>query len=143
MTNELGLQYSRAVDENSPVRTDISGDLFGYIQVDQNLKKDAGKLPWHLLPYDALEEVVKVLQFGAQKYSDRGWEQGIPYSRVFSAIMRHAKSWWQGESRDPETGLSPLAHLACEVLFILAFELRGMRRELDDRPVEAALSMGS
>jgi hypothetical protein len=32
-------------------------------------KDDQGKLPYHLLPPDALEEVVKVLRFGANKYS--------------------------------------------------------------------------
>lgn len=32
-------------------------------------KFDNEKLPWHLLPPDAIEEIVKVLQFGAKKYT--------------------------------------------------------------------------
>lgn len=32
-------------------------------------KDDQGKLPYHLLPSDAIEEIVKVLQFGAEKYT--------------------------------------------------------------------------
>lgn len=98
-------------------------------------KWDTGKLPYHLLPNEALAEVVKVLHFGAIKYSERNWEKGINYSRVFSAAMRHLWSWWGGEDRDPETGLSHLAHLVCCGLFILQFvTLNDKYKEFDDRP---------
>ncbi len=97
-------------------------------------KFDSGKLPWDLLPYDAVQEIVKVLQFGAQKYAARNWEKGLPHSRTFAATMRHLVAHFQkGETHDPETGISHLAHAACEILFALAFEVRG-RKELDDRP---------
>lgn len=97
-------------------------------------KHDGGKLPWHLLPWDAAGQVVAVLRFGAQKYADRNWEGGIAYSRLFSATQRHLTNWFQGrQDADPETGLSPLAHAACDVLFLLAFTLRD-RKDLDDRP---------
>ena len=96
-------------------------------------KHDVGKLPWHLLPYDAVAQVVAVLLCGAQKYAERNWEGGISYSRLFAATQRHMIAWWQGEDADPETGLHPLAHAACDVLFLLAFAVRG-RTDLDDRP---------
>ena len=99
---------------------------------DQNQKKDSGKLPLHLLPFDALTEVAKVLDFGAKKYAERGWEKGIDYSRVFGAIQRHTWAWFQGEDNDPETGLNHMAHATCECLFLLAFACRG-RKDLDDR----------
>jgi hypothetical protein len=98
------------------------------------LKYDGGKLPWELLPEDALEQVVRVLQFGAQKYAPRNWEKGIAYTRVYGAIRRHLVAWLKGEELDPETGISHLAHAACEILFALTFETRGMK-ECDDRPV--------
>lgn len=103
---------------------------------DQHQKKDAGKVPHELLPEDALEQVARVLAFGARKYRPRGWEDGIEYSRVYGAIKRHGKAWFQDrEELDPETGLSHLAHLACEVLFVLAFHMRGADGgSLDDRP---------
>lgn len=74
-----------------------------------------------------------MLAFGAGKYAPRNWEQGITYSRVWSAAMRHLTAWWQGEDSDVETGLSHLAHAGCCVLFLLAFTKRGMAT-LDDRP---------
>lgn len=95
-------------------------------------KADAGKLGYHLLPSDAIEEVVKVLDFGAAKYSERNWERGMRFSRPFSAMMRHMWAWWRGEDKDPESGLSHLAHAACCVLFLLAYEERVLG--FDDRP---------
>ncbi len=96
-------------------------------------KKDQGKIPLNLLPLDALTEIAKVLQFGAQKYAPRGWEKGIEYDRVFGATLRHLFAWHQGEDTDPESQLNHLSHAACEILFLLAFVTRG-RVDLDDRP---------
>lgn len=105
------------------------------------LKFDGGKLPWELLPEDALEEVVRVLQFGAQKYAARNWEKGIAHSRTYGAARRHMVAFFQkGERLDPETKTHHYANAICELLFALAFELRGMgdtaleTGPLDDRP---------
>ena len=96
-------------------------------------KDDTGKLPWELLPFDAITEIVKVLLFGKNKYRARNWETGMDYSRPFSALMRHATAWWMGEDKDPETGLSHLAHCGCCLFFLLAYECRGMK-QFDNRP---------
>lgn len=96
-------------------------------------KFDDGKLPWHLLPGDAIEEVVRVLQYGQMKYGARNWEAGMAWSRLFSAAMRHTWAWWRGQDYDQETGVHHLAHAACCILFVLAYHLRGKVGE-DDRP---------
>jgi len=101
-------------------------------------KFDGGKLPWHLLPPDALEEITRVLQFGANKYGDRNWEQGMAWHRPFSALMRHMWAWWRGEDTDPETGITHLAHAGCCILFLLAYEKRGVGT--DDRPTEPIMN---
>jgi hypothetical protein len=95
-------------------------------------KYDAGKAGWHLLPYDALGEVVQVLDFGAAKYGARNWERGMAWSRLVAALMRHTVAWMQGEEADPETGISHLAHAGCCVLFLLAYSMRQVGD--DDRP---------
>jgi hypothetical protein len=99
-------------------------------------KYDALKPSWDLLPYDALAEIVKVLDFGAKKYDERNWENGIAYSRLFAAAQRHLISWFQHkEDLDPESNLNHLAHAGCCVLFALALQLRHTKEaELDDRP---------
>lgn len=89
-------------------------------------KFDAGKTNWHLLPMDALEEIAKVLEFGAGKYDAWNWADGggFKYSRLFNSSMRHLVAWfWRKEDLDPETGISHLAHLGCNVLFLLHYVL--------------------
>jgi len=95
-------------------------------------KYDQGKDPWHLVPTDAVRAIVKVLAFGASKYEERNWEKGMSWSRVYAALLRHLLAWYEGENKDPETGYSHLAHAGCCILFLLAYELRGVGA--DDRP---------
>ena len=96
------------------------------------IKHDQDKLPYHLLPSDSVEAILEVLAFGASKYKPRNWELGMDWSRPFAALMRHMWSWWRGEELDPETGLSHLAHAGCCVLFLIAYERRGIGT--DNRP---------
>jgi len=97
----------------------------------EGVKKDAGKDPWHLVPWDAVRAIVKVLQFGANKYAPRNWEKGMAWSRPYDALMRHMTAWWEGEHKDAETGFSHLWHAGCCILFLIAFEIRGIGK--DDR----------
>jgi hypothetical protein len=98
------------------------------------IKHDNDKLPYYLLPSDAVEEILRVLDFGAKKYAPGNWEKGMLWSRVFSALMRHMWAWWRGENRDPETGLTHLAHAGCCILFLIAYEKR--KTGNDDRLTE-------
>ena len=107
-------------------------DVDEEVEVNEGRKDDLGKTRFELLPSDALEEIAKVLTHGAKKYADRNWERGINWSRCFGACMRHLWSWWRGHDLDAETGLSHLAHAGCCVLFMLAYQLRGMT-DFDDR----------
>jgi len=95
-------------------------------------KFDTGKPRYDLLPPELLAAVADVLMFGASKYGERNWEKGMSWGRPFAALMRHMWAWWRGEDRDPETGLSHLAHAACCVAFLLAYECREIGT--DDRP---------
>lgn len=63
---------------------------------------------------------------------DRNWERGQQWSVPYASCMRHLQSWFAGENTDPESGLPHLAHAACNLLFLLAYQLRGMTF-LDDR----------
>jgi hypothetical protein len=96
------------------------------------VKHDADKNRWELMPFDALDEVAKVLTIGAKKYKDRNWETGMRWGRPMGAAYRHESAFWQGERYDQETGTHTLANAICELLFLLAYDLRGIGE--DDRP---------
>jgi len=100
--------------------------------MSEGRKDDSGKLPYHLIAPETLEELAKVLEFGARKYAPRNWEAGMDWSRVFSALQRHSWAWWKGEHTDPETGFSHLSHALCCLMFLSAYEKRGVGN--DDRP---------
>ena len=105
------------------------------------LKNDQGKLPYNLLDRTALDEVAKVLAFGAVKYSAENWRGGIEYSRLIGATLRHMMAVSDGEDYDPETGLPHAAHAMCCMMFLL--NMMKFRPDLDDRwngqlPPEAA-----
>ena len=85
-------------------------------------KYDQEKRDWTLIPWDALEEVVKVLEFGAEKYSRDNWHHVMPRERYDQASMRHRIAYQNGEKLDPESGLSHLAHEMCCCLFKLWYD---------------------
>lgn len=96
------------------------------------LKADGNKLRFDLMPPEPLEDIVRILTFGAAKYSSRNWEQGMKWSRPFGAAMRHLWAWWRGESLDPDSGCSHLAHAAVNIVFLMEYERT--HKEYDDRP---------
>lgn len=83
-------------------------------------KFDGGKLQYGLLPVLALEQVVKVLTYGAEKYEPDNWKR-VPDShrRYFDAAQRHIWAYKAGEMVDPESGVNHLAHAVCCLMFML------------------------
>ena len=82
-------------------------------------KYDNDKLRWSLLPLGALQDVVKVLEFGAKKYAPDNWKYvDQAEERYWNAAMRHIVAYKLESPNDSETGLSHLAHAVCCLLYI-------------------------
>jgi hypothetical protein len=97
-------------------------------------KFDSGKLRWNLMPEEALEEVMKVLQHGASKYGDFNWVDNaseVEHTRYINALERHLKKVKRGIDTDPDSGLPELAHIACNALMLLQYQL--LKLGIDDR----------
>lgn len=86
------------------------------------IKADAGKptMP-ELLPFGALEQVCAVFAYGAKKYAPHNYRrgEGLAWSRLLGAALRHLFAWGGGEDLDPESGFSHLAHACCCCLMLL------------------------
>jgi hypothetical protein len=94
-------------------------------------KDDKGKRRWSLLPWRSLAVVVDVLMFGAQQYADHNWQKvERPRERYSDALQRHFFDWRMGVKVDPDSGLPTLGHMACDALFLLAFDI-GFDPKLD------------
>ncbi len=68
-------------------------------------KFDEGKLRMDLIPPEAIKGLAKVLTYGADKYGEKNWLNGLSYSRVYAAIQRHLWAFWEGEDNDDESGI--------------------------------------
>lgn len=94
-------------------------------------KDDSGKNRLDLIEPEFIESVGQVVTYGAQKYEPNNW-QGVEDAtdRYYAAAMRHLLAYRKGERLD-ESGLSHLAHVACNIMFLMHFEREeadGVRR---------------
>jgi len=93
------------------------------MNIETGRKDDKGKIRMDLLPFECLDEVAKILTFGAEKYSPDGWQKvENGKERYEAALLRHFSAYKQGEQNDPESGFSHLAHVATNALFLIWFE---------------------
>jgi hypothetical protein len=61
-------------------------------EFDTGSRRDSqtGKGRFDLLPPEAIRRYAELLERGSDKYGDRNWELGQPYSRLVSSMLRHA-----------------------------------------------------
>lgn len=97
----------------------------------EGAKHDGGKPRMDLLPYEAESQIAAVLAFGAAKYDDHNWKNGINYSRLIAAAKRHIGQYNSGIDVDEESGLSHIAHAAANLMFLLWMDQH--RKDKDDR----------
>ena len=84
------------------------------------VKYDMNKPDYSLIPPNALDNVVKVLTLGSQKYSRDNWKLlEDSNNRYFAAAMRHLWARFRGEKTDPESGIDHGAHAICCILFMM------------------------
>ena len=89
---------------------------------DVNPKDAAGaaKPQVGLIPVGALNSVARVMELGAFKYGPYNWRSKKILLMVYAhAALRHIFAWIGGESHDPESGQSHLAHVAACMLIAL------------------------
>ena len=90
----------------------------------KSAKHDQDKPRYDLLPAIAIDELAKILTFGASKYSANSWqsvENGL--ERYRAALLRHTFAMQRGELIDEESGLPHSAHAMCCAAFIVELEM--------------------
>lgn len=123
-------QFPATRSKNSDIRNSGMPDMS-----KEAVKADSGKPDWSLVPFEALEGMVRVLEFGANKYSRNNWmtNGGFSYRRVLTACMRHLFAYLSGEDKDPESGLSHIHHAQCNLLFLAMYLTNKEKFNKDDR----------
>lgn len=84
------------------------------LKKEEALKFDNGKPDLSQVTLELVTELAKVRMFGEKKYARDNWKKGFKVTRSLSAALRHIFRFLSGETLDPESGLSHLAHaVAC------------------------------
>lgn len=82
------------------------------------LRYNKGKIKWGLVPFKALEPMVRVLEFGAGKYEPFNWAKGLSYVEVCESLQRHLYSFMNGEDNDKESKIHHIGHILCNAMFL-------------------------
>lgn len=78
------------------------------------------------IPAGAMEPIARVMELGAKKYGPYNWRQQPVRNMVYAhAALRHLTAWIGGQSIDPESGQSHLAHVASCMAIVLDAESVG------------------
>lgn len=78
-----------------------------------------------------LEDLGKVLTYGATKYEAHNFKKGLEVERLIGAAERHLLELRKGIDNDIETDLSHTVHAACNLMF-LHWTLKN-KPDMDDR----------
>lgn len=97
---------------------------------NQTVKHDKGKLRLTLVPREIIRDIARVRMYGVEKYTDPDNWRKVEVERYRDALMRHTLDYLDDpDGVDTESGLSHLAHIACNVAFLC--ELK-KEKELND-----------
>ena len=95
------------------------------------VKNDSGKSPITLIPKDAIWGMSNAFAFGAIKYGRHNFRNGIAFSRLADACMRHLTAYMESEDTDPESGLSHLDHALASLAMLKFMSIH--KKDMDDR----------
>jgi hypothetical protein len=108
------------------------------------LRFNKGKLRWGLMHYPSMESMIRVLEYGSQKYTANNWTKGMNKLELLECLQRHLAALMEAEAfgreekkydHDPEcegckTDFCPthsqqhhIGHILCNAMMYAYYEL--------------------
>lgn len=86
------------------------------------------------VPLEAIAAAAASLEYGANKYSDRNWERGLPWQQMIDSLRRHLDDFERRHDYDDGDGGSGL-HQVCMIMASASMLSASVIREIgtDDR----------
>lgn len=88
---------------------------------DKALRYNDGKPQWSLVDFDSLEPLVRVLEYGAKKYSKNNWKKGLDKQQILESLMRHLIKLMNNELVDEESQEQHIGHILANAMFYSYF----------------------
>ena len=85
--------------------------------MEKSQRFNEGKPKWSYVHFKSLEPMVRVLEYGAQKYAPDNWKIGLDLDEILESLSRHLFALMDGEEFDKESGLPHIGHLMCNSMF--------------------------
>ena len=143
---EINARYDAATPEDRRVHKIEKQKITGGQMNTKNTINDSGKRikygddaairepddgkgrPDLISPY-ALTRLAKHYAVGSAKYTDRNWENGMPFSRYTASLFRHLIAWMKKDSSEDH-----LAAIAWNAFAIMHHQELGEDERWDDMP---------
>lgn len=74
---------------------------------------DSDQWAFHLIHWEFLADMAKVLRTGAQRYGAHNWEKGMPIEESANHLIKHVYQWLNGDDSEDH-----LANAACNLMFM-------------------------
>jgi hypothetical protein len=106
-----------------------------YNETDTGAVREALGIPYtRHVPLEAVAAGAASLEYGANKYSDRNWEKGLPWQQMIDSLKRHVEDFERRRDYDDGEDGSDL-HQVCMIMasamMLSASVIRGIG--VDDR----------
>lgn len=105
---------------------------------EKSLRYNENKPKWSLVHYESLVPMIRVLEFGAEKYAPENWKKGLDLKEILESMQRHLAAIMDGKEFDSESGISHMGHIQCNAMFYnyhkdkKEFDMKGFFKWLED-----------
>lgn len=131
--NNLGVSWAAVHGKKTNAKS--SSDAPTYKATETGAVREGLGIPYtRHIPLEAVAAAAASLEYGAQKYSDRNWEKGLPWQQMIDSLKRHIEDFERGHDYDDGEDGSDL-HQVCMIMasamMLSASVIRGIG--IDDR----------
>lgn len=105
--------------------------------MNQEAKRDEGKLQLSLVPTQIIRDIAEVRMYGNKKYGDPDNWKNVEMERYIDALYRHFLAFVDDPiGVDKESGIPHYKHMACNMAFIchMMKDCEDKKEDKPDRP---------
>ena len=87
------------------------------IDTESALRYNTGKPKWSLVHMRSLVPMIRVLEYGAEKYEPFNWQKPTERNTLIDSMQRHMAALIDGNELDDESGLTHIGHIMANAMF--------------------------